>query len=186
MAVERDPRHVAAAHPLVVAQDHELLEMPAVLRTADAADRGLVRVVAALPVLPRPTFFGFFLVAIVIGERAQCGQMLRAMVREPAERILAVEGAPGDAEVRRAESPDAQVEPRLRVIACFLRGRIPVRIEMGEQRRTRLDRAVVPKLELGRIGSGREPLEPAADAGGELGGIAEAHGLAHLARRDLQ
>src|SRR5258708_14623842 len=125
MAIERDAGDVAGAHPLGVAQDHELFEMPAVLRATDGADHCLVRVVGPLPMLPRPAFFGFFLVAIVIREGAQRGQMLRAMIREPAKRVLAVERAPGDAEVRGAESPDAKVEPGLRLIARFLRRRIP-------------------------------------------------------------
>src|ERR1051325_3439294 len=148
MGVERDPRNVTATHALRVAQDDELLEMPAVPGGADTACARLLAIIEALPVFPAPAFFGLFLVAVIIGQRAERGEMLRPVIRETTQGILAVESATGDAEVRRPQSADAQIEPRLGGIQGLLRRRVPVFIEMGQKRRTRFRRAVVPELQL--------------------------------------
>jgi len=55
---------------------------------------------------------------------------------------------------------------------------------MREERRARFDGHIVPELQLGRVAAGGEPLEPPTHAGRELGGIPEAHRLAHVARGD--
>src|SRR5690242_21768852 len=96
----RDAREPAEARALVVAHHHELVEEPAIVAGLTTRERRLVRLARALPPLPGPVPLGLFLVAIVVGQRAERLQVLGAMEREPAQRILAVERAAADAEVR--------------------------------------------------------------------------------------
>src|SRR5213595_896127 len=109
MAVERDPSHEATAHALVVANDDELFQMPAMLRGADAADVRLVPIIDSLPVFPGPALLGFVLIAVVVGQCSECRQMLRAVVRQHAERVLAVARASRDPAVGGANTADAQI-----------------------------------------------------------------------------
>src|ERR1700758_2207807 len=115
-------------------------------RGADTPNARLVPIVGALPVLPRPALLGFFLVAIVVGERAERGEMLGALIGKPAERVLTVERAPGDAEICGAKSTDAEIQRGLCLVPGLLRQRVPLLIEMGEQHRASVDRDVMPEL----------------------------------------
>src|SRR5207248_5134601 len=117
MAVERHPPHEPAAHALVVADDDELFQMPAMLRGADAADVRLVPIIDSLPVFPGPALLGFVLIAVVVGQCSECRQMLRAVVRQPAQRVLAVECASRHAEISGTNTADAQIKARLRLVA---------------------------------------------------------------------
>src|SRR6185312_2942036 len=91
--------------------------------------RRLIRLARALPPLPGPVPLGLFLVAIVVGQRAERLKVLGAMEREPAQGILAVERAAADAEVRGRNAArhelDAIAARRRR-----LAGLAPARIEM--------------------------------------------------------
>ena len=58
-----------------------------------------------------------------------------------------------------------------------------MRIEMGEKSAAGFSRAIVAKLELGRIRAGGESLEPPAHTRSELGRITEANAVTGMARR---
>src|SRR5690348_11036204 len=105
--------------------------------------------------------------------------MLRPLIREVADQVLAVEASARDAEVRGSETTGAKLEPCLRLAAAALqRQRVPVRVQMRQKGRGGIDRNIVPELKLRRIGSIPQSLDPSAHAGGELGRVAVAHRLA--------
>ena len=82
--------------------------------------------------LPYPCAFGIVAPAVVIDDRTQCLQMLRALEGEAPQRILAFEGAAADAKVRPSEAAAAQLD---RGSGRFARapGRlVPARVEMPQ------------------------------------------------------
>src|SRR5215216_6035412 len=96
--------------PLVVTHHHELVEEPAIVSGLAARQERIVPLVRALPALPRPVALSLFLVAVVVGERAQRLEMLRALEGQPPERILAIEAAPADAEIGGTEAPRGNLQ----------------------------------------------------------------------------
>src|SRR4029079_9803198 len=93
------------------------------------------------------------------------------------ERIDLMERATPDAEVRRLDAADRDVE-RLRArTAGARRDARPTCIEMLEKRRGGLGRHVVAEREVRRRRAAGEALLPPANAGGELRRIAEARRL---------
>ena len=113
--------------------------------------RRVAPLVVALPALPRPVALGLFPVAVVVGQRAQRLQVLRALERQAAERILAVERAAADAEVGGRHAAGRQLAARaLRGIGVAPRQLVPVRVEMRQQRGAAFDRRVVAELQLRR------------------------------------
>src|SRR5437763_8909092 len=104
--------------------------------------------------------------------------MLRAVVRQPAQRVLAVECASRHAEVSGTNTADAQIKARLRLVAGLFRQRVPARVEMRQKRCRRFDRDIVTELQLRRIRPACEPLQSSPYAGRELGRIAEPRGFA--------
>src|SRR5450755_3218108 len=109
--------------------------MPAVRPASDAAQGSSGPVVIPLPRFPRPDFLGFFLVAVVVGQSAERRKMLRALVGKPAQEILAVERAPGDAEVGGSQPANAKLDAGIRVATrASRRQRVPARIQIGKKR----------------------------------------------------
>src|SRR6202022_963005 len=154
------------------------------MRPGSNAAQGSSRpVVVALPRFPRPDLLVLFLVAIVIRQGGERGEMLRALVREPSQQIRAVEGTSANAEIRRSHTAGAKLDSGRRVTAgASCRQRVPTRIEIGQKRSARFDSSIVAQLQLRRIRSACQSLEPSSDAGNELGRIAVACRLACFPR----
>ena len=142
-AVERDTRHVSAADAIVVANDDELLEMPAVRAAAGrgaASPRSSRNVPATIPT-PSSSRLRPCCDRSRSARRASPGAACPGTTACP-RRSCAVERAPGNPEVRRAEAADAELEAAVcdSPVARLARRRVPVRIEMREQRRCTLRR----------------------------------------------
>ena len=128
------------------------------------------------------SLFGVFAPAVVVGDRAQRLQLLRLRKRQPPAGSLRSNVWPPTRKYAAGRPPTQSSTAVAGALRRAPRNLIPARIEVPEQRRALFDAAILPELQLRRIGARLQALQPAAHAGRELAGIAEAHRRRRLAR----
>jgi hypothetical protein len=73
-----DTRHIARTIALAIADDHQLIHAPVIVRGVFAHQRRFAQFARSFPTLPRPLALGFFLATIEIAERIERRKVLRA------------------------------------------------------------------------------------------------------------